>query len=348
MDTSKQNHPDPHSTRQIRFQTRRLTGLIVSMLVGPGLLLALLFLLIHPVRAAIIVVTNTNNSGAGSLRQAILDANGSVGADEITFNLSGCPCAIPLVSRLDINDALTITGPGASQLALDGGHAVQIIGTTNVPVSISGLTIRNGLAITPTNSGGGIFAQGPLTLTQVIVDGNTATDYGGGVLANSSLSIADSIIKNNTATRYDGGGLYASKTLDITGSQFNNNRTTNHKGYGGGAGLISFGPTTIVNTSFTSNTSADWGGGAYIASFTPKTEAQLTSVQFSSNRAESGGGGGLFSWFTTTLNTVDFMDNISQYRGGGRVCWIRWKLWYRGQWRADAAQYRHRRRRFIQ
>ncbi len=34
-------------------------------------------------------VTNTNDSGAGSLRQAILDANANAGADDIVFNISG-------------------------------------------------------------------------------------------------------------------------------------------------------------------------------------------------------------------------------------------------------------------
>ena len=34
---------------------------------------------------AIFTVTNTNDSGPGSLRQAILDANASAGADTITF-----------------------------------------------------------------------------------------------------------------------------------------------------------------------------------------------------------------------------------------------------------------------
>lgn len=41
------------------------------------------------VQAATIVVTNLNNSGAGSLRQAILDANASAADDIIRFNVSG-------------------------------------------------------------------------------------------------------------------------------------------------------------------------------------------------------------------------------------------------------------------
>ncbi len=131
-----------------------MISLALSLLIGPALLIALFVAMTQPARAAGYVVTNTNDSGAGSLREALHNANASAGADVISFNLTGCPCAIALSSRLDITGALTLSGPGASQLALDGGHAVQVIRTTDVPVSISGITIRNGLAITPTTSGG--------------------------------------------------------------------------------------------------------------------------------------------------------------------------------------------------
>ena len=52
----------------------------------PALLLAGV-LLAPPLSAATYVVTTTADSGAGSLRQAILDANGNAGADTITFNI---------------------------------------------------------------------------------------------------------------------------------------------------------------------------------------------------------------------------------------------------------------------
>jgi hypothetical protein len=146
-----------------RIRLGRVASLALSLLIGPALLVALSFVLAQPARAAAYVVTNTNDSGPGSLREAILNANASAGADVITFDLSGCPCSIGLASTLTVNNALTIYGPGASQLALDGGSAVQVIATTNVPVSISDLTIRNGLAA---YTGGGIIASGALTLTQ--------------------------------------------------------------------------------------------------------------------------------------------------------------------------------------
>src|SRR5215217_4176643 len=70
---------------------RRLTTPFTSALL---LLLTLAGLLwgvpnVSRVRAAGFAVTNTNDSGAGSLRQAILDANANSGPDDITFNIPG-------------------------------------------------------------------------------------------------------------------------------------------------------------------------------------------------------------------------------------------------------------------
>src|SRR5215468_6049300 len=49
-----------------------------------------LFLLLASIgSASTFTVTNTNDSGAGSLRQAILDANANAGLDTIAFNIPG-------------------------------------------------------------------------------------------------------------------------------------------------------------------------------------------------------------------------------------------------------------------
>lgn len=57
-------------------------------------------------------VTNTNDSGAGSLRQAILDANASAGPDTVCFAIPGTgPHTITLTSALPvITEQLTING----------------------------------------------------------------------------------------------------------------------------------------------------------------------------------------------------------------------------------------------
>ena len=75
-------------------------------------LLPLVFLVSSDLSAATYTVTNTNDSGAGSLRQAILDANANAGSDEIHFNISGSGVhTIVIASNLDvITQPVTIDG----------------------------------------------------------------------------------------------------------------------------------------------------------------------------------------------------------------------------------------------
>src|SRR6476661_8240963 len=89
--------------------------------------------------AATITVTNTNDSGPGSLRQALANANNG---DRISFAVTG---AITLTSDgLGITKNITISGPGADQLAIDGNQALFVFGVfPQRTVSISGLSIRN-------------------------------------------------------------------------------------------------------------------------------------------------------------------------------------------------------------
>jgi titin len=93
-------------------------------------------------------VTTAADTGAGSLRQAILAANANPGADTITFNLGTSVQTIQPASALpSITDPVTIapaTGPGGSPLiVLDGAAAGASSGLT---LSANGCTIK-GLAI---------------------------------------------------------------------------------------------------------------------------------------------------------------------------------------------------------
>lgn len=94
----------------------------------------------RPVHAATFVVTNTNASGPGSLRQAILDANANPGHDTITFNIpttdpnyrnwtgtSDYWWKITLTSTLSITDAVTIDG--TTQTANQGDKNPGQVGT---------------------------------------------------------------------------------------------------------------------------------------------------------------------------------------------------------------------------
>ena len=105
----------------------------------------------------IITVTNTNDSGLGSLRQALVDANDG---DTITFAVTG---TIGLTSgELLVNKSITISGPGADNLAVDGNAKSRVFHIDFAQtVTISGLTITGGSASGnfPDNSGAGIYSD---------------------------------------------------------------------------------------------------------------------------------------------------------------------------------------------
>src|SRR5262245_47333824 len=71
-------------------------------------------------------VLNRADSGEGSLRQAVLDANAQSGADTIHF-ADGLHGTIVLTGgQLSVTDDLTIDGPGAKQLAVSGNLQSRI------------------------------------------------------------------------------------------------------------------------------------------------------------------------------------------------------------------------------
>ena len=119
-------------------------------------------------------VTNTNDSGPGSLRQAITDAdNSSDASNTIPISATG---TIGLQSALpQITKSMEIDGPGAASLDFkQSGHFAGIfdiaVGTT---VHISDLTVSGGF--------GGISNLGALTLSDVTVTNNHGQNDGGGI-----------------------------------------------------------------------------------------------------------------------------------------------------------------------
>jgi hypothetical protein len=105
----------------------------------------------HTSSAAVIVVTNTNDTGPGSLRQAILDSNSSVGVlDTINFNIAGAGVhtIAPTSALPAITDPVTIDGytqPGASANTVAvGDNAVLLIELNGTSAGSSGLTITGG------------------------------------------------------------------------------------------------------------------------------------------------------------------------------------------------------------
>lgn len=304
--------------------------------------------------AATYAVTNLNDAGAGSLRQAIADANGNAGADTVTFQ-AGLSGTIALTSgQLVVSDSVDIQGPGATQLAVDAGGTSRVFYVYNpsalIEVTISGLTITGGSA----EFGGGVADQDEsLTLDAVFVTGNEAvfggtSGDGGGLWFDGSdvaIVIRDSDISGNAADE-DGGGAYFGTTgnsITIERTAFRNNTAhdgggiyfydVDHPslledvivsgntaiGAGGGIYLYDGGPMTISRTTISGN-SAPEGGGMFMKQIDEPLTLENTTI--SGNTATSGAGGGLFlfynsSFYTVELRHVTIAGNSAATVGGG-------------------------------
>jgi len=147
---------------------------------------------------ATITVTNTNDTGANSLRQAIIDANTSPANDTIDFNFASgtspytitLAAALPSILDASTSGTLTITGLGSSSLTIDANQGNFSIFTidTGADLTISGVTVSG--ANINSGSGGGFNNSGTLNVSNSIISGNTAagnSNNGGGGLSNDAL-----------------------------------------------------------------------------------------------------------------------------------------------------------------
>ena len=214
------------------------------------------------VSAATFTVTNLNDNGAGSLRDAITQANTMAGADTIDFQ-AGLTGTITLASALpQITQDLTINGPGADVVTVSGASAFQVFNIAGgVTVSISGLTMSNGRA----TQGGGIANGGTLTVTNSTFSGNSATGlsgffgHGGGILNNGTLTVTNSTLSGNSALviSSNGGGIFNNGTLTVTNSTLSGNSAL----AGVGGGIFNQGTLTVTNSTFSGNSTVSSAGG---------------------------------------------------------------------------------------
>jgi hypothetical protein len=270
-------------------------------------------------------VTTLADTGAGTLRQAITDANTAAGADTITFQ-AGLTGTITLATALPaVTDPLTITGPGAGSMTVrrDPAAATQFrIFTLNANTTIARLTITGGAAVVPDTSrpgrsGGGIFVASLIsaTVTDCVVTGNTASGEGGGinVFQNGILTIRNSTISGNSAGsgpgNHSGGGIYFRNGGTLL---MENCTVSGNSAVGQGGGLYLYGSTnflgtwTIRNSTISGNTAGTSGGGVmfYNGGTNPNHTLSIQNSTIANNTATGGGGGGVARIGDTGAATV--------------------------------------------
>jgi hypothetical protein len=190
--------------------------------------------------------------------------------------------------HLSIGINLTIVGSNAWTTVIDGGNSNSVVSITSASanVSLSQLTIRNGLGLT--HGGGGIYNLGTLTITNTTVSGNSSNDsstatagLGGGIYNGRTLTVLDSTVSGNTVTRSRvgaiplGAGIYNTGKLTVANSTITANQVSDFwpagAPFGGGIASVS-GSVTISSSTLSQNgaiihtpygTYATYGGGVY-------------------------------------------------------------------------------------
>jgi hypothetical protein len=238
------------------------------------------------------LVTNTNDAGEGSLRQAILNIDAGVG-HTITF-AAGVSGTITLASALPaFTQDLQIVGPGADVLAVSGAGRSRIFWVgAGVSATISGLAIADGFAVA---GGGGIGSVGTLTVDNCTFTGNAASaslpGYG------------------------NGGAAWSEGTLTVSGCTFGSNTANNSSGGGNGGGIYSLGTLAVTGATFSDDSAGGDGGGIFSAGGTWAVDGST----FSGNSASSGGGIDNGGGGTLTVSSSTFAANAAVASGGGLV-----------------------------
>ena len=177
------------------------------------------------------VVISTADTGAGTLRQAILDLHPG---DTIVFSpgLHGDTIFLPDPGRIRIDSGCVIMGPGHDLLTIDGGGNGGIFSIFSDPdlVEISGLKFQNGFG----DDGSAILSFAPLRLINCLFENNAGDDDGGAVMTFDPTYFDNCIFRNNTATD-DGGAVMIFEPAIFTGCTF-----TGNSGLGSGGAIMTF------------------------------------------------------------------------------------------------------------
>jgi hypothetical protein len=274
-----------------------------SFLVRVGLILALLggifgVLSGEPVYAATLIVTTTNDSGPGSLRQAVIDA---APGDTINFDPSLAGQTIVLSSEINLDKDLSIDGSGLDPaVEISGNLTGRIFNIpSNSSVTLESLLIKDGRSLAGSD-GGAIFNDGNLTVRNSTFINNSSGGNGGAIYNRFTLNVSSSTFVSNSA--HSGGAVY------LEGGIFSNPISSR----------------TIVNSTFVSNQANPVngrGGGVFNYgsedNYPGENVPVLANNTFSGNGAYTGGG--LYSWGSLFFSHTIFANSTS---GGNCVAYM--------------------------
>jgi predicted outer membrane repeat protein len=277
---------------------------------------------------AVFLVTATADTGPGTLRQALDDANALPGPDTVTFApaVFSTPQSIFLsTGQLAITDDVAVVGPGSGLLTVaNAGPAGRVVHVDRparvLTVSISGLTLTGGRLTGAGDFGAGLLTTDEtLTLTDVTVTGNESASRGGGIAQTGPglLTLVNCTVAGNRSTSGSGGGIAvtASGRVRLAACTVEGNAAQSH---GGGLYFFNGGGLTVERSTISGNTAtAGRGGGVYFFG-TAGEPLTLTNSTVSGNAAHAEGGGLALRNFTGRLDArfCTITANLADTGGG--------------------------------
>jgi hypothetical protein len=243
-----------------------------------------------PAQAVDYQVTNLNDTGPGSLRNAMFDADATASVDRILFQSTLSGTLTPVTALPIVEEPVEIVGPGPDRVTITGngggnGGFFFNPGVPNTPMAVSGLTLTGA---NQGGGGGGIFnLDAALTLSNMAVTNNTTMAAGGGIFSiDGSLVLRDSVVSGNRVTGQAGGGVWSyDNSLTIERSTISGN-TASDRGagvYHSGASALSISSSTIAGNS---TPNAAGGGGLGVnGAVGPRT---ITNTLIGDNTAPAG------------------------------------------------------------
>ncbi len=242
-----------------------------------------------------LIITNLNDSGSGSLRQAI--QNGFWPEPHV-FDPALTGVIAFTSGQLFVGSQFNLSGPGGGKIALSGENSYRLFEiASGVDVTISGLTLKAGhrnaeVLGDPLGYGGAIYNRGNLTLNDCVITNNKART-GGAIYSDAGLLTCNRVtVANNMGTDLSGG-----VHLQGGSASFSNSTITGNNG-----GLVGGGLTAQQSAASLTNCtiSGNVGNGVYLT----QASAQLTNCTITNNAGGAFGGGGIFN-NNGTLNLLN-------------------------------------------
>ncbi|MEM1345020.1 MAG: calcium-binding protein [Pseudomonadota bacterium] len=277
---------------------------------------------------ATFTVTTLADSGAGSLRQAISQANATAGRDTVVFDPGLVGDTLRLTSgEIEITEALVIDGALGSGgvLTLTGdamGDDVTLPGgITDVKASLSADRLADNTRLFNVTE-----ADAELTLENLVLTGGrvnalngSATDTtanGGAVRSLADLTLSDVSVagnstqapSNNSTDGGFGGGLFTAQSLSLTRTTLSGNIAG-----GDGGGAFATDQSLIVDSLIDGNTASENYGGVFISG------GEIRDTVVTNNTAIGPSGGGIGGIGLLRLIDSTINDNRSSVTGGGVV-----------------------------